>query len=551
MSSPQYRSLLSRIVSRHIEQLALDAAAILHPEYEQEVQVAVAGCDRDGLEMALAAKLAFTMPDARSPGIHVSRGVEGFSSMLEERADAVARLEAVRGAVGTSPTALLSPAELEELGLPAAICDVGGALKFARACKPNRDGSRGLVMHRYGILDGSLTLSTPAVTLVGASMGLDPRGAAQLAVALLSAHRVLRKAQDADGDGWYAASAQRAAGEVWHGLTGWLLQLALPVPCAATELRAWQDVASSVRDYYHEVPILEDARTMGDSLEMTAERLRGLVVRARRSMPRSLDLGDLLLEERRGAQPTYPAALARLVGPPRATHRPDPAFVRNERAVLRLMAKLLDLSTEDLENTGRQELDDLVDEGIVHVHSALQAILDATRKSDKLPTWKPGSLESWKSLQTQLLQMLDGKAPLWSTAPKPGASSDASKRDARVFVWDPRVARQWPALDSSETNAAAKALLIELLNKLREAAAALEQGDAAAQEGLIFKALIEGEVLPAEEPAPDAPRGPLLLPPGEPSAALEQPDATGAEDAVEPPACEGSRGAGDHPDDTK
>ena len=537
----------------HVQLLCTQAAALLDPGYRKAVQEVLKELPTAPLERALAATVGLAMPQAGTARLVETAHVVPFIPMLTEQRAATDRILAVREAVGAPAEGLMGDFEREELRLPAAITTAAEARSFARSHYIGAVvTSSSPLLHLYAQQDGSIAISSPLVAIVAARMGKTTAAVAACALALGCAHRVLMLGTDLEGHPWYEASAQCATEGVVHALTGWLAQLALHGSSHAPELEAWASTTLVLRDYVSARPLVSDEQQLGRHRVMPAERLRGLIIRLRRVNEHPVTLDMLLKMERRGSHPLYPPTWSRppLPLPPlraeaEGTHTPSPSFRINERALLRRIAILLDRRDLDLAGTGRLELDEAAEALVVHANRAVQELLDQSRQPQTRP-------DPFDRLRKEFEEALGGfgKSEEWPTARSKRfeiTQADGTPRPRKWGEWivktkqEPQAAEPLsePPVTAAEAHAGKKgALMIWIMGHLdlfKQETALLAARDEVATEKLLMDpgatdaeaearliandALRADRLLASEVPASEeAPRGPLLLPPGEPPA---------------------------------
>ena len=544
--SSQFRSLPG--YQEHVQLLCTQAAALLDPGYRETVARVVRSAPTSALEQAMAATVGLSMRQAGPGSVVPTEHVATFLPYLEQQHEAADRLFAVREAVGMSAAVLMTATEREEFGLPASIGSVAEARAFVSSPLINEVvGSAAPLLHDFLVRSGSVAICAPLVAIVAARMGRPTEEVGRCAVALAAAHRTLVLGTDLDGHPWFRSSMQMVSQEVIHAITSWLSQLTLRDVLHEEALSCWAGVGTVLGELASARPVVSDAARLGDDRSMPAERLRGLIIRLRRLNRVPVNMEMLLRMERTGAHPLYPQPwakppLPRLVQGGR--HTPDRTFRRNERELLVRIASLLGRRDLDLTNTARPELDEAVDELVVHTNRVLQELLDGSRRPDAPMELPPDFHGVLKSLLDQWRRALPAPAEESRRATDADGTGDAdgdawertSPRNGKFikFVWDrtQKTARsgngKWSTLQPTEQEIVRH--LMERMRLIADEAAVWDARDEVAEAKLemepgITDAQAEARLLEAEEREPqtelaalpdDEPRGPYLLPPGEP-----------------------------------
>jgi len=334
------------------------------------------------------------------------------------------RLFALRDTFDTSETAEIDAFECGELEIPYAIRTRSEALAFARSEVVGAllAGTSPLIQH-YHPKERSLVVSSPVVAVLAARFALGLEALAQGALLIGLARRVELLGIDLDGDPWFANSYERVPAATQQMLSHSLARLLVERPATQAVVAPYPGLASALTAYL----AARDEQVEGVSrrriADMHPERLRGLLLRARRSESRKLGVEVLLRDERIGSAAIFGQAWRErfLRG---GAHAPDIVFRNNEHPILRLIADLIGRRDMNLADTGSPAMEKLVDG---HLRGAWETL--RRLQADLGPRPYPGK-RGWDSLLDDASSGWPSKF-VWIKPPKP-VDPDAAARAAKL-----------------------------------------------------------------------------------------------------------------------
>jgi hypothetical protein len=334
------------------------------------------------------------------------------------------RLFALRDTFDTSETAEIDAFECGELEIPYAIRTRSEALAFARSEVVGAllAGTSPLIQH-YHPKERSLVVSSPVVAVLAARFALGLEALAQGALLIGLARRVELLGIDLDGDPWFAKSYERVPAATQQMLSHSLARLLVERPATQAVVAPYPGLASALTAYL----AARDEQVEGVSrrriADMHPERLRGLLLRARRSESRKLGVEVLLRDERIGSAAIFGQAWRErfLRG---GAHAPDIVFRNNEHPILRLIADLIGRRDMNLAETGSPAMEKLVDG---HLRGAWETL--RRLQADLGPRPYLGK-RGWDSLLDDASSGWPSKF-VWIKPPKP-VDPDAAARAAKL-----------------------------------------------------------------------------------------------------------------------
>jgi hypothetical protein len=408
----------------HLQELFLQAAKLLEPDHRARVEAAISGVDHARVERAMEQILGLSLAAEAACPVYETEVVKPLIAAPESHDEVFRRLFALRDTFDTSETAEIDAFECGELEIPYAIRTRSEALAFARSEVVGAllAGTSPLIQH-YHPKERSLVVSSPVVAVLAARFALGLEALAQGALLIGLARRVELLGIDLDGDPWFAKSYERVPAATQQMLSHSLARLLVERPATQAVVAPYPGLASALTAYL----AARDEQVEGVSrrriADMHPERLRGLLLRARRSESRKLGVEVLLRDERIGSAAIFGQAWRErfLRG---GAHAPDIVFRNNEHPILRLIADLIGRRDMNLAETGSPAMEKLVDG---HLRGAWETL--RRLQADLGPRPYPGK-RGWDSLLDDASSGWPSKF-VWIKPPKP-VDPDAAARAAKL-----------------------------------------------------------------------------------------------------------------------
>jgi hypothetical protein len=408
----------------HLQELFLQAAKLLEPDHRARVEAAISGVDHARVERAMEQILGLSLAAEAACPVYETEVVKPLIAAPESHDEVFRRLFALRDTFDTSETAEIDAFECGELEIPYAIRTRSEALAFARSEVVGAllAGTSPLIQH-YHPKERSLVVSSPVVAVLAARFALGLEALAQGALLIGLARRVELLGIDLDGDPWFAKSYERVPAATQQMLSHSLARLLVERPATQAVVAPYPGLASALTAYL----AARDEQVEGVSrrriADMHPERLRGLLLRARRSESRKLGVEVLLRDERIGSAAIFGQAWRErfLRG---GAHAPDIVFRNNEHPILRLIADLIGRRDMNLAETGSPAMEKLVDG---HLRGAWETL--RRLQADLGPRPYLGK-RGWDSLLDDASSGWPSKF-VWIKPPKP-VDPDAAARAAKL-----------------------------------------------------------------------------------------------------------------------
>ena len=408
----------------HLQELFLQAAKLLEPDHRARVEAAISGVDHARVERAMEQILGLSLAAEAACPVYETEVVKPLIAAPESHDEVFRRLFALRDTFDTSETAEIDAFECGELEIPYAIRTRSEALAFARSEVVGAllAGTSPLIQH-YHPKERSLVVSSPVVAVLAARFALGLEALAQGALLIGLARRVELLGIDLDGDPWFAKSYERVPAATQQMLSHSLARLLVERPATQAVVAPYPGLASALTAYL----AARDEQVEGVSrrriADMHPERLRGLLLRARRSESRKLGVEVLLRDERIGSAAIFGQAWRErfLRG---GAHAPDIVFRNNEHPMLRLIADLIGRRDMNLAETGSPAMEKLVDG---HLRGAWETL--RRLQADLGPRPYLGK-RGWDSLLDDASSGWPSKF-VWIKPPKP-VDPDAAARAAKL-----------------------------------------------------------------------------------------------------------------------
>jgi hypothetical protein len=408
----------------HLQELFLQAAKLLEPDHRARVEAAISGVDHARVERAMEQILGLSLAAEAACPVYETEVVKPLIAAPESHDEVFRRLFALRDTFDTSETAEIDAFECGELEIPYAIRTRSEALAFARSEVVGAllAGTSPLIQH-YHPKERSLVVSSPVVAVLAARFALGLEALAQGALLIGLARRVELLGIDLDGDPWFAKSYERVPAATQQMLSHSLARLLVERPATQAVVAPYPGLASALSAYL----AARDEQVEGVSrrriADMHPERLRGLLLRARRSESRKLGVEVLLRDERIGSAAIFGQAWRErfLRG---GAHAPDIVFRNNEHPILRLIADLIGRRDMNLAETGSPAMEKLVDG---HLRGAWETL--RRLQADLGPRPYLGK-RGWDSLLDDASSGWPSKF-VWIKPPKP-VDPDAAARAAKL-----------------------------------------------------------------------------------------------------------------------
>lgn len=407
---PKYHSSALPSLLTHLQALFAQAAAQLSPHYAAEVAEAIAGADIAPLEQAMARFVGLQLCGVETASVYETEVVKTHLRSPTLDRDSVRRVLAVRNALEQPRAAALTSQECEELGLPTEIRTSKEAAIFAQSevIKTLLSEHSPLVA-LYHPREGSVLLSSPVIAVLAWRLGLQVSALAEAAMLLGLARRVQVVGLDLDGHSWFAKSYERVPEAVQQTLSQAHARAFVEHPSTKAVLDGYPYVAEALMTYLGAREDQSEGFQRPRVTKMPPERLRGLLMRARRSDDGKLTMDDLFREERIGAAPVYGASFRhRFLRP--GSHEPDGVMRRNEHPVLRAIADLIGRRDLRLDDTGSPRMEQLVERKFEEMLEQLtkmkadKAAQPPKRRATGWPTGDEHASKKWtliyKSLQS-------------------------------------------------------------------------------------------------------------------------------------------------------
>ena len=345
----------------HLQELFLQAARLLEPDHRSRVEAAISVVDHASFERAMERLLGLSLAAEAACPVYETEVVKPLIAAPESYDEVFRRLFALRDTFDTSETAEIDAFECGELELPYAIRTRSAALAFARSEVVGAllAGSSPLIQH-YHPKEGSLVVSSPVVAVLAARFELGLEALAQGALLIGLARRVELLGIDLDGDPWFAKSYERVPAATQQMLSHTLARLLVERPATQGVVAPYPGLGAALTAYL----AARDEQVEGVSRRRLAdlhpERLRGLLLRARRSESRKLGVEALLRDERMGSVAVFSQGWRERFLRSGA-HAPDIVFRNNEHPILRLIADMIGRRDMNLAETGSPAMEKVVD----------------------------------------------------------------------------------------------------------------------------------------------------------------------------------------------